>query len=130
MDIRQKVEEAKKKMTEEQYNVCFLKGTEPPFSGEYTFNHDDGMYHCVVCNEALFSSRSKFDSSSGWPSFDEVVAEGKVKTAVDNSHGMVRTEILCTNCGAHLGHLFDDGPTKTGHRYCVNSLSLDFKPKD
>jgi len=123
------IDEAKKKLTPEQYNVCFLKGTEPPFSGKYTNNHATGMYECVVCGQALFSSNAKFDSGTGWPSFDDPVNKEHIELKSDNSLGMERTEVLCKNCGAHLGHLFDDGPTKTGQRYCINSLSLDFKPK-
>ena len=120
---------AKKKLTPEQYNICFLKGTEPPFSGKYTDLFDNGMYHCVVCNTPLFYSDSKFHSDSGWPSFDKPVDPKNVKYEDDDSMGIQRIEILCANCGSHLGHVFDDGPTATGHRYCINSLSLDFKPQ-
>lgn len=121
-------EEAKKKLTPEQYNICFLKGTEPPFSGKYTDNFDSGMYHCVVCNSPLFYSDSKFHSDSGWPSFDRPVDEKNVKYEEDNSMRIKRIEILCANCGSHLGHVFDDGPTTTKKRFCINSLSLTFKP--
>lgn len=121
-------EEVKKKLTPEQYNICFLKGTEPPFSGKYTNNKETGMYECVVCGEPLFSSTTKFNSSSGWPSFDNPINKEHIELKEDLSLGMVRTEVLCKNCGAHLGHLFEDGPTENGNRYCINSLSLDFKP--
>ncbi len=124
------IAKAKKKLTPEQYNICFLKGTEPPFSGKYVDNHEPGMYVCVNCGKELFSSDTKYDSSSGWPSFYDVINRANVKTKLDTSHGMWRTEVLCANCGAHLGHLFSDGPhDKTGMHYCINSLALDFKPK-
>lgn len=121
-----KLEELKKKLTEEQYNICFLAGTEPPNSGKYTHNKKKGIYHCVVCNEPLFSSNDKFDSGTGWPSFDKVVNSQKVELKDDTSLGMHRYEVVCKNCDAHLGHVFDDGPTESRKRFCINSLALDF----
>lgn len=118
-----------KKLTPEEYNVCFLKGTEPPFSGKYYNNHEPGMYACVACGNELFSSDTKFDSGTGWPAFWNMAKPGAIKQVVDESHGMIRTEALCATCGSHLGHVFTDGPKdKTGLRYCINSLSLNFIP--
>lgn len=118
----------KKKLTPDQYNVCFLKGTEPPFSGKYTSNHEPGMYNCVVCGTPLFSSEAKFDSETGWPSFDKPSRNESIAFQDDYDLGVRRIEVRCKTCGAHLGHVFDDGPTKTGKRFCINSLSLNFVP--
>ena len=111
----------------EKYRILREKGTEFAHSGQYNLHFDKGTYVCGACAEPLFASDSKFNSHCGWPSFDKSIP-GKVEYAKDNSHGMQRTEILCATCGSHLGHVFDDGPTPTGERYCVNSLSIDFKP--
>lgn len=119
----------KKKLTPEQFRVLREKGTEAPFTGKFYKNFDNGMYECAACGNPLFSSDTKFDSDCGWPSFDKELKSEYVELKEDLSHGMARTEVLCKKCGGHLGHLFNDGPTKTGLRYCINSISLDFKPK-
>ncbi len=121
-------EEWKKELTPEQYHVLREKGTERPFTGKYTLTIDKGIYTCAGCGTELFTSDQKFDSHCGWPSFDNEIGKGeKIKKIKDLTLGMSRTEIVCAKCGGHLGHIFDDGPTQTGLRYCVNSLSLDFK---
>ena len=122
-------EEWKQFLTPEQYSILREKGTERPFTGKLLLNKEKGIYTCAACGNELFTSDMKFDSHCGWPSFDKEIAGGKIKTHIDSSYGMVRTEITCAKCGGHLGHLFDDGPTETGARYCVNSVSLDFKKK-
>ena len=103
-------------------------GTEPPFTGDYTYNKASGEYHCAACGARLFDSNTKFDSGTGWPSFTEPAVAEAVELRPDNSHFMRRTEVVCRNCGGHLGHVFDDGPEPTGQRYCINSVALDFEP--
>jgi len=122
-------EELKNKLTEEQYKVLREKGTEAPFSGKYLHEKKSGMYACVACGNVLFPSDAKFDSGTGWPSFDQAIP-GAVLEIDDTSHGMHRTEVVCAQCRSHLGHVFNDGPTETKKRYCLNSVCLDLKEKD
>ena len=126
-EIKKTDDEWRKVLTPLQFEVTRRKGTEPPFSGKYNKFYKDGVYRCVACGAPLFSSESKYDSGSGWPSFWEAMGEGHIKTSMDYSHGMIRTEVRCGRCDAHLGHLFDDGPQPSGQRYCINSAALDFE---
>lgn len=119
----------KEKLSDEEYHVLRNKGTERPFTGKYNMHFENGTYVCRGCGTELFDSTTKFDSGCGWPSFDKA-KEGTVRYETDRTLGMKRVEILCNNCDGHLGHIFDDGPTETGQRYCVNSLSLEFNPKN
>jgi peptide-methionine (R)-S-oxide reductase len=130
-DMKTKTEDYwREKLTPEQYRVLRQQGTERPFTGKYVNNHEDGTYRCAACGEPLFSSDTKFKSGSGWPSFYDVIEQGNVELRQDLSHGMIRTEVVCGNCGSHLGHVFSDGPQPTGQRYCINSVALDFDPDE
>lgn len=119
-------DEWRHKLTPKQYSICRLGGTEPPFTGKYWDSHLEGAYLCACCNTPLFSSKSKFDSGTGWPSFFTAIDKDAIDEVRDNDHGMERMEVRCAKCHAHLGHVFDDGPAPTGLRYCINSASLDF----
>lgn len=121
-------QELKQKLSEEEYAVLREKATEAPFSGELLKEDRDGNFTCKVCGSVLFTSDAKFDSGTGWPSFDQAVV-GSVEEVVDTSHGMVRTEVVCSTCKSHLGHVFPDGPTETGKRYCINSVCMGFAPE-
>ena len=126
--IQKTEEEWKKSLNEEQYRVLRLKGTERAFTGKLYKLKDNGIYTCAACGNELFKSETKFESGTGWPSYYDVIPKSVV-LETDNSHGMVRTEVMCAKCGGHLGHVFDDGPKPTGMRYCINSISMDFKKK-
>ena len=122
-------EQWREKLTPEQYKIAREKGTERAFTGQYYDCKDRGTYHCTCCGAELFSSDEKFDSGSGWPSFTAPVQDSALETKTDTTHGMIRTEVICGKCDAHLGHVFDDGPGPSGKRFCINSISLDLKAK-
>lgn len=123
--VEKSEQEWKEQLSEEQYRILRQKGTEAPHTGKYNLHFEEGKYKCAGCGNLLFESEAKFNSNCGWPSFDQSV-EGSIEYIKDTSFGMIRTEILCSNCGGHIGHVFDDGPTETGQRYCVNSASIEF----
>ena len=127
--IQKSDDDWKKELTPGQYQVCRLKGTEPPFTGEYYKTKDPGIYKCAACGNELFDSNTKYDSGTGWPSFYKPIDAESVETEEDTSYGMSRTEVVCSKCGAHLGHVFPDGPRPTGMRYCINSVSLKLDKK-
>jgi peptide-methionine (R)-S-oxide reductase len=123
--VQKSEQEWREELSPERFHIMREQGTEPPFTGAYTYEKSDGMYRCGACGAELFSSDSKFDSGTGWPSFTEPAVAENVELRPDHSHGMVRTEVVCANCGGHLGHVFDDGPGPDGKRFCINSCALD-----
>ena len=128
-EVQKSEEEWRNELSEEEFEVLIKKGTERPFTGDLLENKETGVYTCAACNNPLFSSNTKFKSGSGWPSFYDIIDQGKVKLIKDTSFGMIREEVVCGKCGGHLGHIFDDGPKPTGLRYCINSVALDFEPQ-
>lgn len=128
-EIQLSEEEWKKRLTPEEYYILRQKGTERPFTGKFYKHFEPGIYVCKGCGNELFTSESKFDSHCGWPSYDRTISSQSIVEKPDYSYGMIRTEVLCAKCGGHLGHVFDDGPTETGLRYCINSVAIDFRKK-